>query len=91
MRYEFDVLRKLPLQGREFDTGVILASQSQNPRHIKVNAADSREAFWHRLFTRYQMYRPRTYPHLGACRAKRIHPRFAFLLDCTYIRLSAEI
>ena len=41
MRYEFDVLRKLLLQGREFGTGVILASQYL--RHFKVNATDYRE------------------------------------------------
>jgi hypothetical protein len=41
MRYEFDVLRKLLLQGREFGTGVILASQYL--RHFKVNATDYRD------------------------------------------------
>jgi DNA phosphorothioation-dependent restriction protein DptH len=41
MRYEFDVLRKLLLQGREFGTGVVLASQYL--RHFKVNATDYRE------------------------------------------------
>ncbi len=41
MRYEFDVLRKLLLQGREFGTGVILASQYL--RHFKVSATDYRE------------------------------------------------
>lgn len=41
MRYEFDVLRKLLLQGREFGTGVILASQYL--RHFKVGATDYRE------------------------------------------------
>lgn len=41
MKYEFDVLRKLLLQGREFGTGVILASQYL--RHFKVNATDYRE------------------------------------------------
>lgn len=41
MRYEFDVLRKLLLQGREFGTGVILASQYL--RHFKANATDYRE------------------------------------------------
>ena len=41
MRYEFDVLRKLLLQGREFGVGVILASQYL--RHFKVNATDYRE------------------------------------------------
>jgi len=41
MRYEFDVLRKVLLQGREFGTGVILASQYL--RHFKVNATDYRE------------------------------------------------
>lgn len=40
MRYEFDVLRKLLLQGREFGTGIILASQYLN--HFKVNATDYR-------------------------------------------------
>lgn len=41
MRYEFDVLRKLLLQGREFGAGVILASQYL--RHFKVNATDYRD------------------------------------------------
>lgn len=41
MRYEFDVLRKLLLQGREFGCGVILASQYL--RHFKVNSTDYRE------------------------------------------------
>jgi DNA phosphorothioation-dependent restriction protein DptH len=41
MQYEFDVLRKLLLQGREFGAGVILASQYL--RHFKVNATDYRE------------------------------------------------
>jgi DNA phosphorothioation-dependent restriction protein DptH len=41
MRYEFDVLRKLLLQGREFGSGVILASQYL--RHFKTGATDYRE------------------------------------------------
>ncbi|AGB48215.1 hypothetical protein Mesau_05995 [Mesorhizobium australicum WSM2073] len=41
MRYEFDVLRKLLLQGREFGTGIILASQYL--RHFKAGATDYRE------------------------------------------------
>jgi hypothetical protein len=41
MRYEFDVLRKLLLQGREFGIGVILASQYL--RHFKANATDYRD------------------------------------------------
>lgn len=41
MRYEFDVLRKLLLQGREFGTGVILASQYL--RHFKAGATDYRD------------------------------------------------
>jgi hypothetical protein len=41
MRYEFDVLRKLLLQGREFGTGIILASQYL--RHFKVGATDYRD------------------------------------------------
>lgn len=41
MRYEFDVLRKLLLQGREFGAGVILASQYL--RHFKVGATDYRD------------------------------------------------
>jgi hypothetical protein len=41
MKYEFDVLRKLLLQGREFGVGIILASQYL--RHFKVNATDYRE------------------------------------------------
>jgi hypothetical protein len=41
MRYEFDVLRKILLQGREFGVGVILASQYL--RHFKTGATDYRE------------------------------------------------
>jgi DNA phosphorothioation-dependent restriction protein DptH len=41
MRFEFDVLRKLLLHGREFGCGVILASQYL--RHFKVNATDYRD------------------------------------------------
>jgi hypothetical protein len=41
MRFEFDVLRKLLLQGREFGVGVILASQYL--RHFKAGATDYRE------------------------------------------------
>jgi hypothetical protein len=41
MRYEFDVLRKVLLQGREFGVGVILASQYL--RHFKVGTTDYRE------------------------------------------------
>jgi DNA phosphorothioation-dependent restriction protein DptH len=41
MRYEFDVLRRILLQGREFGVGVILASQYL--RHFKAGASDYRE------------------------------------------------
>lgn len=41
MRYEFDVLRKVLLQGREFGVGVVLASQFL--RHFKAGATDYRE------------------------------------------------
>ena len=41
MKYEFDVLRKVLLQGREFGVGVILASQFLS--HFKVGATDYRE------------------------------------------------
>lgn len=41
MKYEFDVLRKLLLQGREFGVGIILASQFL--RHFKAGATDYRE------------------------------------------------
>lgn len=41
MRYEFDVLRKVLLQGREFGVGVILASQYL--KHFKAGATDYRE------------------------------------------------
>jgi DNA phosphorothioation-dependent restriction protein DptH len=41
MRYEFDVLRLLLLQGREFGAGVILASQYL--RHFKAGSTDYRE------------------------------------------------
>lgn len=41
MQYEFDVLRKLLLQGREFGVGVVLASQYLS--HFKVNATDYRD------------------------------------------------
>jgi hypothetical protein len=41
MKYQFDVLRKLLLEGREFGMGVILASQYLS--HFKVGASDYRE------------------------------------------------
>jgi hypothetical protein len=41
MRFEFDVLRKVLLQGREFGVGVILASQYL--RHFKAGSSDYRE------------------------------------------------
>ena len=41
MKYEFDVLKKVLLQGREFGVGVILASQFL--RHFKAGATDYRE------------------------------------------------
>ena len=41
MHYEFDVLRKILLQGREFGVGVILASQYL--RHFKRGGTDYRE------------------------------------------------
>jgi hypothetical protein len=41
MKYQFDVLRKLLLEGREFGMGVILASQYLS--HFKVGATDYRE------------------------------------------------
>jgi DNA phosphorothioation-dependent restriction protein DptH len=41
MQYEFDVLRKILLQGREFGVGVILASQYLS--HFKARATDYRE------------------------------------------------
>jgi len=41
MRYEFDVLRKILLQGREFGVGVILASQYLS--HFKVGGSDYKE------------------------------------------------
>jgi hypothetical protein len=40
MRYEFDVLRKLLLEGREFGAGVILASQYLS--HFKASTTDYR-------------------------------------------------
>lgn len=40
MPYEFDVLRKILLEGREFGTGVILASQFL--KHFKAGATDYR-------------------------------------------------
>ena len=41
MRYEFDVLRKILLQGREFGVGVLLASQYL--RHFKAGGTDYRD------------------------------------------------
>lgn len=41
MKYEFDVLKTLLLQGREFGVGVILASQYL--KHFKTGATDYRE------------------------------------------------
>lgn len=41
LKYEFEVLKKILLQGREFGVGVILASQYL--RHFKVGGTDYRE------------------------------------------------
>ncbi|MES2937451.1 MAG: ATP-binding protein [Pseudomonadota bacterium] len=41
MQYEFDVLKKILLQGREFGVGVILASQYL--KHFRAGATDYRE------------------------------------------------
>ena len=41
LEYEFDVLKKILLQGREFGVGVVLASQYL--RHFKVGGTDYRE------------------------------------------------
>lgn len=41
MRYEFEVLTRILLQGREFGVGVILASQYL--RHFKTGAVDYRD------------------------------------------------
>jgi len=41
MKYEFDVLKSILLQGREFGVGVLLASQYL--RHFKIGATDYRE------------------------------------------------
>lgn len=61
MRYEFDVLRKLLLQGREFGVGVILASQYL--RHFKAGATDYRDP----LLTWFVHKVPNTTPaELGA-------------------------
>ena len=61
MRYEFDVLRKVLLQGREFGVGVILASQYL--KHFKAGATDYREP----LFTWFIHKVPNVTPQeLGA-------------------------
>jgi hypothetical protein len=41
MQYEFDVLKKLLLQGREFGVGVVLSSQYLS--HFKVRSTDYRD------------------------------------------------
>jgi hypothetical protein len=61
MKYEFDVLRRILLQGREFGVGVILASQYLS--HFKTGAMDYREPLLTWFLHKVPNLRP---PELGA-------------------------
>lgn len=63
MKYEFDVLRKLLLQGREFGVGVILASQYLS--HFKTGATDYREPLLTWFLHKVPNLRPQELSALG--------------------------
>lgn len=63
MKYEFDVLRKLLLQGREFGVGVILASQYLS--HFKAGATDYREPLLTWFLHKVPNLRPQELSALG--------------------------
>jgi hypothetical protein len=63
MKYEFDVLRKILLQGREFGVGVILASQYLS--HFKVAATDYREMLLSWIIHKVPNVKPQDLSALG--------------------------
>ncbi|MCC5793188.1 MAG: hypothetical protein JJT85_00450 [Chromatiales bacterium] len=63
MKYEFDVLRRLILQGREFGVGVILASQYLS--HFKRGATDYREMLLSWFIHKVPNIRPQELSVLG--------------------------
>jgi len=67
MKYEFDVLRKILLQGREFGVGVILASQYLS--HFKVAATDYREMLLSWIIHKVPNVKPQDLSALGISEA----------------------
>lgn len=63
MKYEFDVLRRILLQGREFGVGVILASQYLS--HFKSGATDYREPLLSWFIHKVPNIRPQELSALG--------------------------
>jgi hypothetical protein len=63
MKYEFDVLRRILLQGREFGVGVILASQYLS--HFKSGATDYREPLLTWFIHKVPNIRPQELSALG--------------------------
>lgn len=63
MKYEFDVLRRVLLQGREFGVGVILASQYLS--HFKAGATDYREPLLSWFIHKVPNVRPQELSALG--------------------------
>ena len=63
MKYEFDVLRRVLLQGREFGVGVILASQYLS--HFKAGATDYREPLLSWFIHKVPNIRPQELSALG--------------------------
>ncbi len=63
MKYEFDVLRRVLLQGREFGVGVILASQYLS--HFKAGASDYREPLLSWFIHKVPNIRPQELSALG--------------------------
>lgn len=71
MKYEFDVLRKLLLQGREFGVGVILASQYLS--HFKAGATDYREPLLTWFVHKVPNLRAAELSSLGLSEASALH------------------
>lgn len=63
MKYEFDVLRSLLLQGREFGVGVILASQYLS--HFKTGSSDYKEPLLTWFLHKVPNLRPQELASLG--------------------------
>ena len=63
MKYEFDVLKSVLLQGREFGVGVLLASQYL--KHFKVGATDYREPLLTWFIHKVPDLRPQELEKLG--------------------------